>query len=153
MTTFTVRWPGAAAELKEALLTAAGNFPALSLATLLCCIVTSLTIEPLSVECDLLQIVCLCVHSRDTISRESSHWLHLLSGGWGMPSLPLAYWSRGQLRLMRRVLVEQLSAAHKPSDSSFLPHSVQVAHSPNPIQAIRSVRAGQPGNTEFHLIS
>lgn len=49
-------------------------------------------------------------------------------------------------------MVERLSAAHKPSDFSFLPYSVKAAHSPNPVQAIRSVGAGQPGNTEPHLI-
>lgn len=49
-------------------------------------------------------------------------------------------------------MVERLSAAHKPSDFSFLPCSIKAAHSPNPVWAIRSVEAGQPGKPELHLI-
>lgn len=95
--------------------------------------------------------MCFCVHNRDKITSESSHWLRLLSGGWGMPSLPLAYWSGGQLRLWESSWLSN-SAAHKPSDFSFLPRSVKAAHSPNPVWAIRSVGAGQPGNPELQLI-
>lgn len=55
------------------------------------------------------------MYSRDKISRESSHWLNLLPGGWEMPSLSLIQRSA---QTQTRVLVEWFSAAHKPSDFS-----------------------------------
>lgn len=49
-------------------------------------------------------------------------------------------------------MVEQPSAAHRLSDFGFLLYSVNAAHSPNPVWAIRSVTAGQLGDPKFHLI-